>query len=607
MSSCFTPEQVIEAFIAARPLIAQEILDLSVKHPVWMQDVWKIAPWPEGEGSVFQQLVFRGDRPQIERGFGKWRKQGSAVGCEPQTPPDCAYNWTTFGGHSFDRKLVETMSRDFRTPEYCVKEIQTLANYKEVMAQIIQNIFAQTSYFKEFNIGQNFLTGIAKKFVIDSQGAKFNPNNPYVYRTVGTNRLSTLNINMLEFFYEHMRRTPTAMPYDVVDGNPVYALSASHQLLARLYRDDSNLRQDVRFSGAANDNLTKYNFMSTIRGMFLAVPTLYPRRFVVVSNELVEVFPFVSGLPGEVGSFTDLNPEYELATHEEVLIHGRDPFTVFVKSTVNSIGAGTDFGPEPTFMNDWIWTNPPTPTDPFRRVGFFATSAELGLSAQFSEGVFGIVVERPSTALMAMYTPNPECPVAPPTCTNIVADMDCPCPVVLSVTPHPLTAGNYFVTFATPISGVAEDPIVFQLDNGATVTGELVTLGGDGLTAEVTFATALPENFAAAVVSVACSAQLFCFAKVVSVETCGLTSTTKLILENPLSITAPSAVTAFYGDGTSGSVTVSAIDNSTLTYTVSTGYLDCAKKGVISLCVPTANNASCPGCDVAGLTPCTDD
>lgn len=626
MSKAMTPEQVNEAFLAAPPLMSESILDLTVTHPSWLSALYEVTDWPQGSGTVMQQLIFRGAMPQIERGTEQWKKLGNLSGCDPCEGPDCTYNWSTFGGYGFDRKLTELMSREFRSDEYCVHEIQTTYEFDEVFSKLVENLYRQTAFFKEINIGQNFLTMLAKKYVVDAQGAKPNTNNPYVYRNTGGVKLSALNIEMLEFFYESMRRIPDVVPYDVIDGAPLYSLIASPQLLSRLYRDDATLRQDVRFSGMANDLLTKYNFMSTIRGMFIAAPFLYPRRFNIVAGEPVEVLPYVNDVPAEVGSYTYLNPAYEAATHEEVLLHGRHPFSIFQQPTVSTLGGNSSFGPEASFMNNWMWINPLTREDPMRRTGYFATSARIGLNQQFSQGIFGILVERPSVSLMAMYTPNPVCPEDPPVCENVVPDVTCPCPVVSDIQANPFTPGNYTVTFVTPVEAEVAGDLDLEFDNGLTITTTVVALTSDNLTAELTIPGGLQGCEANQIIGVSCGSDLACSSTVTFVSDCrsGVTNQVEAVLEQPIkAVTAGDEVIAYFGDCTSATMVIVSVDPATATWTLQyapyygptddpdgAGYGDplnadlvCDRGGISKLCVPPSTDATCPACDTV-LEPC---
>lgn len=602
-----TESQVQEAFLAAPPLISQQILDLTVKNPNWLRDVFQTEEWPRGNGTIIKQLISRGEMPQIERGFSLWAKQTNDTGCDPCEGPNCGYNWTDFGGTGLEEKETQLMSRDFRSPSYCIKKIQTTANFKEVFANIVQNLYAQIDFFKEMNIGLNALTSLAKKYVVDGGGAKPNIANPYVYPAVGAVTLSALNLTMLEFFYEYMRRIPDAVPYDIINGAPVFSLICSSQLLAHLYRDDPQLRQDVRFSGLATDLVTKYNFVSTIRGMFIAAPVLYPRRFNLDANGVpVEVLPFVKGIPMQVGTFTGFNPLYQAAIYEEVIIHGKYPFKIFTMPTEETLGANTSFGPEFSLFNSWLWINPLTTPDPFRRVGYFATSASIGISQQFSDGIFGILVERPSVLTMAMYNPAGECPPVDPECNNEIAGTGCPCPLILTYFANPTVDGDFFLTLAVPLpEGTTEhDEIQFGIDTGGYVTGTVVSISEDLKAVEVTFDNdpGTCDHFT----TVFCDNTLGCSSSVMSYSIDPADATRLyLTLQYPIKALTGS-ITMYTGDGNSQTVTVVDANMVTNLWHVDVGgsaFSDTVG-GVIAVCVPTATDATCPGCTDPTVTQC---
>lgn len=608
-SCVMTETNVREAFLAAPPALASAIVDLTVKHPVWLRDLYQMEEFPLGQGTVQQTLVMRGRMPRIERGFEAWKKLSNNSGCDPCPGPDCGYNWTQFGGFGMERKLAELGRREFRSPDYCIKDIQTTAHWKQIFSQAVQLLYAQVAFFKEINIGQNVLTSLAKKYIVDSGGPKPNPQNPYVYRPVGTVTLSQLNIYMLEAFYEWMRRDTSTVPYEVSDGQPLFAMEASSQLISHLYRDDPNLRQDVRFSGYANDLVNKYNFTKTIRGMFLPAPILWPRRFNVVGGELVEVLPLVDDVPMEVGAYTANNPAYESATHEEVLLHGKYPFKILYQPTAESAGENATFGPEFSFLNNWLWVNPMTMEDPFRRLGYFATSATIGVAAEYSDGIIGIVVERPSILLTAFWAAAAECPPEDPECDNEVEPVGCPCPLILSAVPNPLVPGNIFLTLATALDPVPEpdDEIQFGIDTGGYVTGTVVESSEDGTVVEVTF-TEEGLDVCDRFTTVFCDDTLGCGANVLRYGVNCLDNTRiDLTLSNNIKAGVGDTITLRYGDGTTVDATIISIDMVNNLYVVDLGATVFCDDigGVVSVCVPTATDATCPGCDGTTIDSCT--
>lgn len=598
------PDEVNEAFIAGAPLIAKAFQNFSIQSPSFFADLYDVQVWPDGAGTMMIQPVFRGSLPAIEEGFDKWARQDNNTGCDPCAGPNCSYNWSQLGGHSLQRKVVTLMSRDYKSNNYCVKTIQTTFEYKQIMTQIVQNLYDQIKFVKEINIGQNFLTSIAKKYVIDMNGPQPNTADPYSYRPPGTATLGALTEGALQWFYEWMRLLPSAVPYDMIDGAPLYAMSASPELLATMYRLDPSLRQDARFSSRADELLSKYNFQSVVRGMFFQVPFLFPRRFKANADNTgwIRVLPFLNGIPGNVGTYSDINPQYidaNYATHEEVLLHGKYPFTVWYQPTVETIGENTSFGPEPGFFDNWLWVNPQTREDPGRREGFFWTHATIGISAQYSDAVFGLLVPRPPTSMLVSYFPTAVCPPAATTCTNTVPDVDCPCQVVLSVSVSPVDPTHYFVTFAAPVDAAEDDAVLIQTTGGGYITGTVITASADSTAFEMTFDVAPPtclENL----VGVFCVNNLACTADVLQYAINSADATrVDLILSNPIiAVTATNAVTLYYGNGTTQAATVISVNMSTNKWVVDIGGSNFADNvgGIKSICVPTATNAACPAC-----------
>lgn len=622
-----TYETFNQAFLAGTPDIAAEILDFSYKMPLWLADNWELKNW-EANDNVMQQLIFRGSLPEVEQGFDRWKKLASSAGCEPCTN-DCSYNFTTFQGHGFERRLVALMRREFKTPEYCVNEIKSAYEFELTFEKIIQNIQYQVQFFKEINIGQNFLTGIAKKLLVAGSGIVGNSADPYSYRALGTATLAKANFRIMTKIYEGLRRRADVIPFDIQNGKPLYAASASDELFDALYIEDPNARADLRFSSGVDALLTRYNFMSSIRGQFLNAPILYPRRFKIVSGAWVQVLPFVNGIPAEAGSFSDLNPEWEAAPYEEMLVYGKNPFNVFSRAQISTIGEGTTFGPEPSFMDTWLWVNIQTECDVFRRQGFYATAAEIALSPQYSGGVYGIMFPRPSAASVALYWPADSCPPEDVACDNDVpAITSCPCPLVLSATADPFHAGRYTVVFGVPQSSVeVNDSIQIGLATGGYITGTVEAITTDYLTLSIQFSASTVISNCNGLTAVFCDNTLGCSSLVLSTCDCraGETGNFKTILANPIkAVTAADIVYAYMGDGTTQHLAVVSADMTTnewvFEYAAGYGPTDdptgagttgletdivCDRNGIVSVCVPPSTDATCPECgNGPTITPC---
>ena len=604
-----TSNQVNDAFLAATPYISETIINMEQKFASFYADLPKMEVWPYGVGTQMQQIIARSSLPQLESGFSSWRQYSNNTGCDPCDGPDCAYQWKDVGGTAFDRKMTSLMTQDYRSNPYCVKQIQSTYEYNKVMGIIVRNLYTQMRFEKEYNIVFNALTSLAKKFVVDSGGPKPNTANPYAYPNIGDKKIAMLNTYLVEDFYEYMVRLTQAIPYNVTDGNPIFALHASKQVLREMYLQDSNLRQDLRFSGLADSLVTKYNFTSTIGGMFLPVPCLWPRRFKIVDGEAIQVSPFLHNIAAEVGFYSDVNPDYlnpSVATHEEVIMHGQQPFGIMYQPTAQTVGDGTSFGPEPGFLDQWQWSNPQTDQDPARRVGRFFTTATIAITQDFSDAIYSVLVPRRPVALSAQFFPAASCPPADPACDNEIPATGCPCAEVVTVYADPFTAGQYVVQFAVADTGLdVGETLNLALATGGYITFTVASKSPDDFFASGTFANGWTPPSCDVFTTIYCPTPGLCSGTVESV-TLNYSDPTRIsvALSNLLSVTS-GTVTAYFADGSSASVTLVSADTATRTYVVdlgSTAY--CADPAITSICVPTATDANCPACS-GGMTQCS--
>lgn len=610
MSDCLmTLEATRGAFLAAPPALQKEIKDYTMRTPTFFGDAAKEIQFDPGQGTAQYALEFRGELPPQETDFSKWAKLRNNTGCDPCQGPGCGYNMTRVGGFGFNQRVREIMQRELISDTFCIADIQTTADFKKVFAKLVENLARQVMWMKEVNINFNYITSILMKYVVDSGGPKANSQNPFVYRNALNTRISSLNPLILEFFYEWMRRMPGIEPLEYSGGSPVYALVASQQVLSHMYRDEPGLRQDIRFSSYSDSLITRYNLNTIIRDQFFPIAWEWPRRFDMdASGNFVQVLPTVQGIPMNYGSYTGLNPAYQAARYEEVILMGRTPIELLVMPTETTLGGGTEFGPEPSYFDYWKFINPLTDTDPLQRNGYFITSAKIGLSTSSSDLPFGILVERPFTTAIATFLPTSACPPVEETCSNEVPAVGCPCPLILSVIANPVTAGQYFITLSAPTTAEADDTIQLGVDTGGYLSATVVAVSSDAKSLSVTISGDVPQN--CAFTSIFCDNTLGCSARVLSYNVvCTDTTRLTLILSYPIKAdTAADTVTLYYGDGTTQSATVVSVDMSTNTWVVDIGATAFCDQvgGVVAICVPPATDATCPACGTGVVeTQCT--
>jgi hypothetical protein len=628
MSTSMTREQVTHALLNVPPLIAEEIQIREFNYPTMYSTLFQLKEWPLGAATTMQQVIMKPNMPNIERGFSSWKDLGGATaGCEGCPPKGCTVIPSKIGGHSFESKITTLMQKDYETEEFCVDDIMSTHDFENVMTQVVNNLSNQIKYIKEKNIAENYLTQISQKLLVDSEGIKGNSSNPFIWRPVGSVVISRINFEIMDYLYAIMIHMPDLVPMDMQDGRPVYGMMISSELLSDMYRLDNNVRNDFRYSTQADDLIKKIAPTTSLRGEFIPFINEWPRRFKVVAGEFVEIFPYAVDIPGDVGFYADINPEYLNATHESVTLYPMTPLTVYTRGKTTSLPGNAEFGEEPSFFEYFEFNNIKDKCDNrWQSKGFYQTRATIGLDYEHSAGVYEIMFLRRPPSTLASFFPVAVCPPEEVICAdNVVAAVTCPCPSIISVEAHPLTAGTYFIRFATPIVAVAEDPIQLGLLSGGFVTGEVVAISTDGLLLEVTFDEGVTINTCREFTTVFCVNTLVCSSPVLSTNDCrsGITGSVVLQLQYAIkAYTAAQVLSATFGDGTTANIEIVSADLVTNQWTVqyATGYgptdlptgvgtdavlnaqMCCDRGGIIFVCVPTATVAGCPGCTDTGVT-----
>lgn len=643
--SVATHETYNKTLLGATPYISEKINDYSVQIPVWLVDMYEVTSW-DSPGRTKSILDFRGVVPQIEMDFDKWAKSSEATGCAPCLE-NCSYNWTSFGGYNLSRRTVALESREFETDEICLKEIASSYEFEVVMDKYIENIWKQSNHFKAYNVGLNALMQMAVKLVVDGSGIKGNNENPFRFPNLGTAKISMLNRSVLNRIYSQIRLLPEMKAVDVQDGRPLYIMSASDELIYDMFESDPNALQDLR-AAATSDTaigealISKYNFVKVIMGQFINAPIDTPYRANVVNGEVVYVNPYITLPEGVVrgGAFSTLNPDYFDAEYEVVLIYGLRPFHVETNALPTTVGGGTEFGEQPSFLDSWQWFNLPTESDRFRRTGRFISAADIAIIPDSPGGVYALLVPRKDPALLATYQKVSECPPTGTNCsTNNIPAQGCPCPIIVgSPAVNPMN-GNQIVQFSIPVEGEEGNTLNLGIDTGGFVSGTIVEVSADGFYVEV---AGLPElTNCVQYTTVWCTNTLKCSSMVIESSQDASGVITAVLANNIVTTTPGQDVVAYMGDCTTQVLDLVSFDHTTNTYkftyaagsgpstpnrgvvtgvtvtgdapvdsvSVTTGSIPnkdwaCDRGGIVKVCVPPTTIATCPACEGVTISFC---
>jgi hypothetical protein len=615
--NCACNPQVVDlAFREAEQYIEREIRDRTYQMARYLVDYAPVKLFPDGVGYTMTKVRFYGDiGPQFDNMDG-WRKEQRSrpTADAHQTEHDaCGYIWEEVG-HGFEELQWYLMKRDLKTTPICIEDIRTFWEYEQMQNLIYQNLANITVNMRE-QVNRNAIISFSVKYVLTSEGLSWNTRDPRALPNLGAagnNRVTVgrLNFRVLKRLYNALVREAAPYALDVINGRPVFGIMASDEVIDDMFTEDSTIREDIRHTSNASSLLTRYNFMETIRGLFVVIPDLYaPRYKVDTAGNLTRVFPYEREIPIQSGTRPASNPEYDSAPYELVTILTKDIFCLRTRRAISTVGGQTNFEAE-TGMFEWKWHNPERWSDPNRRVGFYFANARIGIEPGDFTDIPAILVARRPSALDASFWPNPECPPVATECENVLPDQGCPCPKVVGccedfTNPYIL---QFRLTSPLDTTTYAEgEPISLRMADGGIATGVVSSI--------VEGVAAVAINFGEAVtckpnwyLEVICDTPVEkCSAQVVE-DKCAADGSRELRLANllPAAVVAsteqtPINIKVLLNTNEWVNAKVTAVDKSTLTYTVIvTGITE---ECIVKACTPTALDATCPACENAHV-PC---
>lgn len=620
--SC-SPTQVDTMFKRAEQYIDDQIADRTYEMSRYWVDLFPVKPFPDGAGLTLDKMRFYGDiGPQYD-GFDGWRvveitrNIGSAF--QP-AQGGCGYDWQEVG-HGMETVSYDLMQRDLRTKPICVKDIRTFFQYQQVQDLIFKNL-AQISANQREQLNRNAALNYAVKHIA-IPGLPFNSANPYVLPNIsGVSDIGRLSTRMLRSAYFPLAEEAGQFALARLDGMPTFGLVGHPETLADMIYDDPEIRKDIRWDQSNVANLLKrYNFTEQIFGMYMLMPDIHAPRFEADSaGNLIRVFPYERDVQIEIGTRPVVNPRYQNAPYEFVQVIGRDMFALRTRKPLTSVGGQTNFDAE-TGIFQWKWHNPERCEDPYRRIGRYVTTAEVGVEPGDFTDYPGFLVKRRPQGNEITYWGPADCPPEEGECVlPVLGSQGCPCPRINEVFPTTTDDELLFVFDRVIDQGVGQEVLV-ELANGAPVAGTIETKNGRKVTVSFGIPVeATPDTF----IGIACQPVSACDSKVNGCTDCGsaVTNVANLFLERAIicaEVTTPTAqqVQAYFGDGTDAIMNVITWSPGELKLGVryATGYgptwdpdgseplstydLICDRKGVKRICcVPTEANG-CPACDTA--------
>lgn len=603
-------EQVDLMFKRAEQYIDEQITDRTYQMARYWVDLYSTKTFPDGVGLVLEKLRFFGDiGPQYD-GHDGWRKvQITRRGTEAALMGEndgCGYVWEEVG-HGMESVAYDLMQRDLRTRPICVKDIRTFWQYQETQNLIFQNLANISANMRE-QLNRNSALMFAHKYVALPNLPL--SNDPHQFPVIPTGvEVGKLTYGLVLQLYHFLAQEASQYALGTMDGGPAFGIAAHPETLYSMYMEDAQIRTDLRkCAGTVCDLISRYNFLDGI-GPFILMPDPYaPRYDRKADGTLYRVFPFDRAIPIELGTRPATNPAYYTAEFEFVQFMIRDLFTLRTRRPITTVGGQTDFEPE-TGLFDWKWHNPPRCEDHLRRTGRYVATAEIGVEPGDFTDVPGILVKRRPGYAGIQYWDAEICPPTPVDCDNVLPAEACPCPLVTFVGPA-AADDELIVEFNRDPDVAVASPVLLETPNGSFVSATVEEISSDGLRYRVSFAEDVVAR-QGMFVGVQCGPIGSCSAKVLKTTTCGITAGTPVVtvtLDKLLkNVVATDTITLIMCDGEQLASVVALVDGAALEYNVGITWANyCLHEGICSVCVPTATEATCPGCDVTEFELCVE-
>lgn len=371
------------------------------EHPMVFRDRIAREQYPLFNGlSQKSQIWHPGLGPQA--GISDWTSiQVSTVGAGD----DGGYNACTIDdpqtySYAVEAKEYTGKTTEWRSPVICVKDTMWTEEAKKQVGYIYGmgvmitsqawEVYSREMYMK-FAADADNLYVLSEGDLLGGSSPKFDydPFTTYTYNEgeFGLDErvtvlkldagveVSSLNFSFLDLLHTFIADESPGAALANDGGLPTIGLMLHLHDFEKMFRDDPELRQDMRYADPKMlfDNYTQT--FKTMRGWGI----MHDRRQMRFKYwQLGEdgklwfrrVLPMREGRALAIGNLPEVNPEYHTAEIAVAVAFLKDVFKIRIPPKVDSLSGGTSFGPAPGYSGEWQWLNYPSDKNPLREIGY---------------------------------------------------------------------------------------------------------------------------------------------------------------------------------------------------------------------------------------------
>ena len=405
------PYDLEQLLVSESGRIGADIYRRTVDTSVFLKLVSQEA-WPDEMGSSIKVMTYERSLPvNADTGVytpNTWTAVGENTQDSPSaTPPitndgdnggNCVPTalQVKFGQSLVSYNLVQTA---LESPDICVNDLRFPVYRKQQLANIMQILTENTSYLWIERFRDEYIRLAGNKTVANIAGGLVTTNGATFPVGTGVKAPdSQLTLPMLKRAYMRMIRdgagTSTHGAIGRENGRPVFTLILSSEASENLILLNAELRQDVRWSTKVADLLSPLGVERSYQGFYHLIDDFAPRYNATIngSNDVTaytRVYPYIASAATK-GKKLEINPAYETATYEDVIIFHPDVFVSMVPKPITSPGGGTSFDPV-NYRGDFHWQNiRDRVTNPDGTIGYFRGVFQSGSKPIFPQ--YGTVI-----------------------------------------------------------------------------------------------------------------------------------------------------------------------------------------------------------------------
>lgn len=232
-------------------------------------------------------------------------------------------------------------------PDFCADEFRTVFQLTERLNRITDSFAENVRLQWEMQDRNEYFKWCKTKVIVNGCPPATDTTTAASWSTVASNTSATIPTSkmtqgILDKFYLKLVRDGATPVARLGTGAPILAYVAEAEVLDSLIRDNSDIRQDYRWSKPFE--LLAGLGVERVYRNYIHMQDLYPNRYTASGATYTKVATFAQSAATK-GYKAEINPSWETATYTESFIHSPSVLEQLVPQPIVSPGTNFNFNP----------------------------------------------------------------------------------------------------------------------------------------------------------------------------------------------------------------------------------------------------------------------